>query len=595
MNLENKLMRFLIIICLILVFSVQYIAPIAGEKAYAAETSGKPEATVTQITLYTGYKNYTTKYNNLLKDAKISYSSSNNSVASVSKAGIIKPLKAGNATITATIKQGGKTYTSKIKVTVEVPKIEITKMVYKIEVGSSYAFTGIEHGVSGAVLSWSSSDTSVGTIDNTSGLFKAKAAGSTTITVEDKKTGNRAVLTITVTPAYTAPEGSDKAVYQSGLDLSKLTGISYTTTKEEYIETSRFILYLDEGVEVPLNIFDSINHIMDRIEEETGYQFYVPHYDNTEYRGMTNELDKYFSSAEEFKKIGKDHEKVEIVVTQHDQAVDAYANGRNGILILPKHLKLQDDSQGYAMVHELSHIAFARNGRYMGGVLEEGFAEYFTDLILEHDDVLQCTYDAYENLKGYENIITEQNAENMFLNYTAGSSRYQFGFRLTCYIMEKYGIKAYQRVHAKVTESYTGLGDDTPMEIIDQALKSELSENFFPEFAKWLADNRDRFGDKDMSTVGDWDIMYGTLNKYYGDDKNVVIPDEVNYINSEAFMENKYVETVKIPDLVTVIAGGAFFNCKNLKEIKIPDSVTMISFNAFEGCTNLKKVVLQRI
>ena len=55
-----------------------------------------------------------------LKDnAKVTYKSSKKSVATVSKKGKIKAKKKGSATITTTIKQGGKTYKLTTKVTVK--------------------------------------------------------------------------------------------------------------------------------------------------------------------------------------------------------------------------------------------------------------------------------------------------------------------------------------------------------------------------------------------------------------------------------------------------------------------------------------------
>ncbi|MCR5686359.1 MAG: endonuclease [Lachnospiraceae bacterium] len=78
-----------------------------------------PHATVTKKTLKIGQKAFQIKISYREKDAVITYSSSNNKVAKVSKAGKITPIKAGKATITVTIKQNGQTYKSKIAVTVK--------------------------------------------------------------------------------------------------------------------------------------------------------------------------------------------------------------------------------------------------------------------------------------------------------------------------------------------------------------------------------------------------------------------------------------------------------------------------------------------
>ena len=56
---------------------------------------------------------------NVADNAKVSYKTSKKSVATVSKKGVVKAKKKGKATITTTVKQGGKTYKIKTKVTVK--------------------------------------------------------------------------------------------------------------------------------------------------------------------------------------------------------------------------------------------------------------------------------------------------------------------------------------------------------------------------------------------------------------------------------------------------------------------------------------------
>ena len=67
-------------------------------------------------------QSYSLKPLNTLEDAKITYTSSNKAVATVNKSGKISSKKAGSATITVTVKQGGQTYVYKTKVTVEAKK-----------------------------------------------------------------------------------------------------------------------------------------------------------------------------------------------------------------------------------------------------------------------------------------------------------------------------------------------------------------------------------------------------------------------------------------------------------------------------------------
>lgn len=72
-----------------------------------------------------------------------------------------------------------------------------------------------------------------------------------------------------------------------------------------------------------------------------------------------------------------------------------------------------------------------------------------------------------------------------------------------------------------------------------------------------------------------------SLNEYYKYMGNVVIPEEVTYMN----------RTRK----VTSIGDFAFSGCTELTSVTIPKSVTSIGVNAFESCNNLKKVFVQDI
>ena len=78
-----------------------------------------PRPTITKKTLTVGQKAFQIKISYKAADAVVKYKSSNKKIAKVTKAGKIKPVKEGQATITVTIRQNGKKYVSKITVTVK--------------------------------------------------------------------------------------------------------------------------------------------------------------------------------------------------------------------------------------------------------------------------------------------------------------------------------------------------------------------------------------------------------------------------------------------------------------------------------------------
>lgn len=74
--------------------------------------------------------------------------------------------------------------------------------------------------------------------------------------------------------------------------------------------------------------------------------------------------------------------------------------------------------------------------------------------------------------------------------------------------------------------------------------------------------------------------------------KDLVIPDGVTYIGTEAFAGCSGLTSVTIPNSVEFIGDVAFEQCRNLSSITIPSSVTSIGWSPFADC-NLTTIVVQ--
>ena len=73
---------------------------------------------------------------------------------------------------------------------------------------------------------------------------------------------------------------------------------------------------------------------------------------------------------------------------------------------------------------------------------------------------------------------------------------------------------------------------------------------------------------------------------------DLVIPDEVTSIKSQAFYGYTYLKSVTIPDSVTSIGWWAFCKCDNLESVSFGNGITTIGNGAFSSCSSLKNIAI---
>ena len=73
---------------------------------------------------------------------------------------------------------------------------------------------------------------------------------------------------------------------------------------------------------------------------------------------------------------------------------------------------------------------------------------------------------------------------------------------------------------------------------------------------------------------------------------NVIIPDGITEIGSEAFANNNAIRAVYFSDTVTSINNNAFSSCRNLQKVVLSNELTHIGFKAFEGSRALEDLYI---
>lgn len=167
----------------------------------------------------------------------VSWKSSDASVASVDNSGKVTAVKAGSATITVTTTDGSKTATCSVTVTaktIEVNDVGLDKSEMEMVAGDSYQFTVTlkPDNASDKTLSWSSSDESVATVDN-SGKVTAISEGKVTITVKTSNPAQSASCDITVKAASIPVTGVNIDSWIINIGVNETATITYTIQPED--------------------------------------------------------------------------------------------------------------------------------------------------------------------------------------------------------------------------------------------------------------------------------------------------------------------------------------------------------------------------
>ncbi len=159
-------------------------------------------------------------------DRSVSWSSDNESIATVDANGKVTAKAAGTAHITVTTADGNKTKTCTVTVsaqqqqptTVSVTGVEINKTALPLKVGENQTLTATvsPSNATNKEVGWSSDNESVATVDD-DGKVTAKAAGTAVITVTTADGNFKKTCTVTVTANQQQPT----TVSVTGVELNK--------------------------------------------------------------------------------------------------------------------------------------------------------------------------------------------------------------------------------------------------------------------------------------------------------------------------------------------------------------------------------------
>ncbi|ANY65532.1 hypothetical protein BBD42_02915 [Paenibacillus sp. BIHB 4019] len=220
---------------------------------------------------------------------KVTWTSSDPSVATVDEDGVITPLRAGTVTITGTTEDGGKTATSIVTVNatdVAVTGVTVSPAAITLTAGGSpgAVSAGVLPGnATNKKVTWTSSDPSVATVDE-DGVVTPLRAGTVTITGTTEDGGKTATSTVTVNAPGTSAPTALIATAGNGTVTLNWTGVQGSVSYSVYQST----VAGDYG-SVPVAVVSSENFTVTGLSNGTTYYFKVKANNEEGIGGYSNE------------------------------------------------------------------------------------------------------------------------------------------------------------------------------------------------------------------------------------------------------------------------------------------------------------------
>ena len=175
-------------------------------------------------------------------DKKITWTSSDENIATVNSSGNVKAVKAGTATITATA--DGKSATCTVKVGAVVESVTISAAEQKVAMGEAVTLTaGVMPADANQTIEWKSSDETVATVVN--GVVTGLKIGTCNITAKAAGTNKEAVCKVIVTAPkvklQAAKNVKKKAVQVKWKKIDGVAGYQVVVGKKKKLTTKNSI------------------------------------------------------------------------------------------------------------------------------------------------------------------------------------------------------------------------------------------------------------------------------------------------------------------------------------------------------------------
>ena len=352
----------------------------------------------------------------------------------------------------------------------------------------------------------------------TTDTTETKVEETTTLEETTEETENTSTATSTSEETEiterTGPNGKDTTPYEE-ITLDGVKEHEFISTDYCYLESEKYVLFIDKDIKLPGDFADNLDAIIDDIEDRLQVPSCPSNYnypdvaDMTVYYGFNPWKDWYIG------------EKIPIFlfVDRKDEQWISGAAGDMAFFVMYELFtdEVWDSVPSYAnndwrrsdyidystIAHELTHTVTCRQND-MTVIMTEGIAHY---LELQVIDDLAGTNPSIKETRDGLNIydysvpeaINADNAEEIFisdyneLSHADRGAEYSYGKYLWRYLFETYGDDVYLKVNEKINEKnidymYGNYSEGAVKEYAE-IFKELFGEDIFKEFGSWCVEN----------------------------------------------------------------------------------------------------------
>ncbi|MBR6987692.1 MAG: hypothetical protein IKH82_06455 [Clostridiales bacterium] len=300
----------------------------------------------------------------------------------------------------------------------------------------------------------------------------------------------------------------------------KLDGVEehhFVSTDYCYLESEKYVLLIDKGIDLPGDFQVNLDAIIDELESELGLSS-CP--DTYEYCGSVIDISIYFDGEYPWAGLGIGT-KIPIFIMADDEPSGWISNASsegamfviyemfseeviNSVPYYRDNPEYINDYLDYTdIAHELTHVITERN-HMTTEIITEGIAEYMGYAVIEElADEYPSIGVANEKRYNFDYTVPEkvnaENAERIFiddfnsLTTAERGAQYSYGKYLFMYLYGSNGSGTYKMLNDKIIEKgidYNRIEySEAEVTKIAEALKETFGEDVFAKFGDWCVEN----------------------------------------------------------------------------------------------------------